>query len=529
LAGGLLLFGAALLRSATCGLVLTDEAWFLQVSARLHSGEVLYRDVFFGVMPLSAYAARMLTSVFGVEILSVKALAALLYAGGVLVSCRIARQLGAPLTTRIYISVALFLYTSPGLLLPSVPYTFMSSLFFLCCLSAMLSWSEADAHEVDARETDAARQRRRGGLYLLAIAGACAGLSFASKQNVGFYALVASLVAVGFNYKNRDSTWTRSLQSSRVLRSFGVLIIAFSLTVGLSLLPVWLEGGLEKLLDYGFTNKVNYLRHAGRSYFEAFGEHLTIARIFKTAYGFFQSMIFLLPPLALASMLLACFRVRARERGRLLTALLFAVAAFAGAFPRVSFYHLSFALPVMLPGLWYAWRLLKPLRAVSTERLAHAGLVLLLGSGLALAFADTLRSTNRREYQRSAIPHFRGILLRRDEHSAIQSMMHTFVEHGATRDGKFFILSPRAGLYYLTSGLRNPTPFDYPLRTAFGRRGESEVIERISRGEIQSICTDLDTAPALYGQRPALIESYMRREMERVGVLVDCVLYRARR
>jgi hypothetical protein len=307
------------------------------------------------------------------------------------------------------------------------------------------------------------------------------------------------------------------------------VIIAFSLTVGLTLLPVWLEGGLEKLIDYGFTNKITYLRHAGHSYSEAFVEHLTIARFFKTPYGLFQSTAFLLPPLALASMLLACFRAQGRARGRLVTALLFGVAAFAATFPRVSFYHLSFALPAMLPGLSYACRLLKPFRAVSIDRLARAGLVLLLGSGLALAFADTLQSMNRRLYQRSLIPHFRGILLRRDEHSAMQSMMQVFVENEDARDGKLFILSPRAGFYYLASGLRNPTPFDYPLRTAFGRGGEREVIERISRGEIQSVCTDLDLDPALRAQRPTLVESYMRLEMERVGVLVDCVLYRARR
>ena len=37
-----------------------DEAWFLEVIARVRGGEVLYRDVFFSATPLSVDLGRIL-------------------------------------------------------------------------------------------------------------------------------------------------------------------------------------------------------------------------------------------------------------------------------------------------------------------------------------------------------------------------------------------------------------------------------------------------------------------------------------
>ena len=55
-------------------------------------------------------------------------------------------------------------------------------------------------------------------------------------------------------------------------------------------------------------------------------------------------------------------------------------------------------------------------------------------------------------------------------------------------NGPLFLATSKAGFYYLLSGVPNPTPFDYPLATAFGRTGQEELVARIRRGEIAAVC-----------------------------------------
>ena len=50
------------------GFAAPDESWFLQVVARLQSGETLYRDVYFNATPLSVYVTLGLTSIFSTEL-----------------------------------------------------------------------------------------------------------------------------------------------------------------------------------------------------------------------------------------------------------------------------------------------------------------------------------------------------------------------------------------------------------------------------------------------------------------------------
>ena len=95
------IIGIALLTLGFCysclsGFYPGDEAWFLQVVHRMGKGEVLYRDIFFGVTPLSVYITQAFTLLFGYEILAVKAVNALSFALTILLCCRILVQLTNP-------------------------------------------------------------------------------------------------------------------------------------------------------------------------------------------------------------------------------------------------------------------------------------------------------------------------------------------------------------------------------------------------------------------------------------------------
>ena len=50
------------------------------------------------------------------------------------------------------------------------------------------------------------------------------------------------------------------------------------------------------------------------------------------------------------------------------------------------------------------------------------------------------------------------------------------------------LLLPNASLLYLTSGVENPTPHDYPLLTAIRRDGQLETIEQLQSGALRRVC-----------------------------------------
>jgi hypothetical protein len=194
------------------------------------------------------------------------------------------------------------------------------------------------------------------------------------------------------------------------------------------------------------------------------------------------------------------------------TVFLFVGAAFLGIFPRAGRTHLTFVIPELLIGLAYAWLLVKPHLTVRWIRLIQAGLVLWFGTGLAFMLMNLLVKVSTADYQISNLPHFRGVLMNSDKLKEIHSFAQSLTEEVASNE-RAFILSPYAGFYYLVSGLKNPTSFDYPLATAFGCNGESEVIAAISRREIDTVFLGPQlNEPSLH---PVLLAGYIQGHMKR--------------
>jgi hypothetical protein len=109
--------------------------------------------------------------------------------------------------------------------------------------------------------------------------------------------------------------------------------------------------------------------------------------------------------------------------------------------------------------------------------------------------------------------------------------------HGTQRDterlrsltgGSVFIIRGDASYYYLAGGLRNPTPFDFPVLSDFGSSGEEGVIDSIEAHRIHFVCVPAsDGHPPLSGPdfRPLALEHAVRRDMYRVARLSLCDLY----
>ena len=73
------------------------------------------------------------------------------------------------------------------------------------------------------------------------------------------------------------------------------------------------------------------------------------------------------------------------------------------------------------------------------------------------------------------------------------------------------LLLPNASLLYLTSGVENPTPHDYPLLTAIRRDGQLETIEQLQSGALRRVCLgSFDGDPSM---RPRRLVDFARSEL----------------
>ncbi len=126
---GLCLFFLGFFISIADGINMADASWFLQVAHRVTSGDVLYRDVFFGATPLSVYLTALFTTIFGTEILVVKGVMVLCFVLTVLLSCRIVQLLGVTQGFPFIMVMALIVYAPPE----CAVYQPLANLFFMGC------------------------------------------------------------------------------------------------------------------------------------------------------------------------------------------------------------------------------------------------------------------------------------------------------------------------------------------------------------------------------------------------------------
>jgi hypothetical protein len=509
-AGGLALFVFGFLDTVTRGVSVADESWFLQLIQRVTSGDILYRDVFFGATPLSVYVTASLTALFGTEVLVTKAIVALCFVFAVLLSCQVARQLSPTSHVPLLLIGALIGYApawSWGVYQP------LAQVFFLACLTATLSWTQ---HGVKDAGTGDASGRKRAPL---AIAGLMAGLCFATKQNIGLYGWAAILLTVAL------SPMGRAAKRERLACLF--LVSGVFVTVSaLALLPVWLSGGMEKLVDYGFINKRTYIQVAGIPYLGQLSQLALLAKSPSWANlgQIFWNMAFILPLATFATLPVAWLK-SSPERKPIATAMfVFAGAAFLGAFPRVDLAHLSSAVPALLLGLAYAWYQVRPSLSRRVVYVIKAGLVVWVMVGLSATIAFRAIRITSKHYEVSTLSHFHGALFPREQYAAVSEYTRILAKEAAGE--RPFLLFPHAGFYYLTTDLKNPTPFDYPLVTAFGVGGQEDVIAAISGGRIRTVCMRSQGSSPL---RAALLESYVEEHMERGREIGLCTIYSSRR
>jgi hypothetical protein len=305
------------------------------------SGDVLYRDMFFPATPLSIYLTAIFTAPFGNEYLVAEAVWAVWLVLLIVASLSIARQLGLSGNEQTLLALALIVFMVPWV---QSPYTLLAMLWLVVCASATLAWVSRDPTVAD-----------RGDRWLVA-AGLATGLCFVSKHNLGAFAVAALALATatyGGGWENRRQ-WPRIV----ALTAGPFLIVTFAV-----MLPVLATGGMDKFLEYGFGNKETYLSAARIDYSDGLATLASQASTIRSGLplqGLYWQLLYLLPPLAMLALVAAWRRAPRGERDRVTTVLAFVVAAALVVIPRATLSYVIFTLPLALPGLIYAARLLAP-------------------------------------------------------------------------------------------------------------------------------------------------------------------------
>jgi hypothetical protein len=508
----ILLFLYSLYAAVTGGLIQTDDTWFVQVASRLLEGDVLYRQVYFGITPLSIYITGALARLFGAEVLILKVIIALCFSVTCLLTYHTAQKLDLRRFDAVLVLLFLLAYL-PFDLRYGVPYTPMASMFLLMTFSATLSWR--NSLEGATRE---------GGFeplwVLLGVAGACAGFGFTSKQNIGLYtlaALISAILVIHLEMKTRirELFW-----------AFSIALGACLLTAGIIHLPILWNGSLGRYLEYGFLNKGFYLVAGRISYFGRLGEVVRLAlsptslRDLLTVYLGVQ---YLIPFLTFGALGYALLSGDPGDRSLLIVVLLFALAAIADVYPNAARSHVQNALPTLLIGLAFALRQTRINLSARFTLVLRSGLVLWATIGIFALVLQPIRWMASGEYVFSRLPNFRAVLLQKSFLEETQVNTDRLVR--AAGENPTFLFIQRASYYYLVTGLENPTPYDLPLVPALGLYGESEIIAAIEGGDIKFVCMQqLGKHP----RKPLQLEGYVLNNMGEVRKLKLCTLYERR-
>jgi hypothetical protein len=124
----------------------------------------------------------------------------------------------------------------------------------------------------------------------------------------------------------------------------------------------------------------------------------------------------------------------------------------------------------------------------------------------------------------SHVAHFRGALEEPAEDARLLASAARL--KSAAAGGPLFVIGPRAGFLYLASGLRNPTPFDFPAMTSVGRNGTARLIAQLGDGELPQVCVGHDRA-GLYYFGPVV--SFVTARFEPGQDVGLCRVYRERK
>ncbi len=455
-----------------------DESWFLQVIRRVVSGEVLYRDIYFGVTPLAIYIPSFLCSIFGVELLLVRSCLALYFALGGILILKALREVGIKQVNSVVFVAALLAFSQSQASWGLSGYNSLAKVFFLAVFVFLLKALRADLGG------DLLSKQR-----WLMWAGVSAALCIGSKQNVG---AIASLCIVATLSISSREFW-RDL-----LRTFAPLFI----TLALILLPTVLLGGWDSFMDYAFWNKKRYVALKHNTYFLNFPS--------LEPYPLFITVA---PFLAVIGLIVSWFWIEERERLLWKCIFIFFVGSLFVLFPRPDNHQKLAVIPFFLIAILYSANKIPLIFRLRKFLVPLLGTwLILVGAGF-YTFYLSLRPWVKGFAKQSHMAPFSGIFVDQNRLKEWEQLKRDFKP---PREGTYFF-SLNAGFYFILFDLKNPIPFDISFHSALGCRGEELIPQWIKEGRVARVIRDHPSrskwGALQLGNRPLALEAFIEQNM----------------
>lgn len=434
---------------------LLDEGSTAAQALRILQGDLIYRDFFTVVTPLSYYTVAWLFDLFGAHLMVLRWAALVTGLGIALATFAIGLRVmtwpfaaGAALMTTVW---GWFLVT------PNF-YSLQAALFALVALACYL------------RHVDGA------GTKWLVAAGVLAGLTVLVKQNVGAYlslALLASHAAA-----RRDPRRLLLAVTAPVAAAVVMLVAAGA---GPYLYESWVYYPLAKYpprFALPYPDFYPVLAEHGVTTLREAVVALVTGRVAEPAvFDIWVKFVIYLPvlvyPLAAAALGALVWQARrdgaavaAREAHALLAIVLTGLLLLLQAWPRADVAHILFGLqPTFIVFAYLLFRGSRALAALPGPRVAVRGMALVLMlAPLALFLWNGYRRTDW-EYA-NYVAHLRaeratGVMALPIEAERIDFVTRYIIEH-TTPDDPIFVVPWASGFYFLTDR-RNPTRTDFLL------------------------------------------------------------------
>ncbi len=475
-------------------LVSLDEGQLTAIGVRLLGGEILYRDIYTGIFPGIYWLAAALFAVFGTDVI-------------VLRTAQVA--VNALTAGALYVLVEPMV---PGLLAWSVPLGYLALIALSFPVLTMLTYSSL-ALLAALGALIAARRflvTARPGCGVLA--GVLLGLCVIFKQNYGALALLSTALSALLTRREGaladQSPWfalawptaaglTVALLTGTVLAATGAwpaFVESTFLTIFHSQMQAF-DQPLPPVLGAHPTGDGLFLfLYSPGGLFGAMLHGQTWARPWllslatRIGYGSAYVAIASIPFVAwhFASGKNATERVAARMF------LPFAGLFFLGIFPSAIWSHLAAVYPpllVVLAALVAAtWPTLRSYGRVLSTVAGAAGCVAAFGiAAVAAGVSIDVRSSYG---EKTRLPSASVLVSRRD--AALYQAADEFLR-GCAAAGAPILVVPDMPLLYVTSGHRNPTPYDLIIP---GDVRDDVIVERMDRARVDCVVFD----PAMYAQ-----------------------------
>ena len=419
-----------------------------------------------------------------------RVMVSLLFAIEGLLTLAIARRLKLSRAALGLLLLSLLAYSRPQ---HEPPYNRLAEVFVLAALLSLLAL---------------AGDRRRTWPWLLG--GLSAGLCLATKQNVGALCL-AAVVAFAVHraaVARTPGTW----------RGLALALAAAAGSAGAVLLPTAVNGGLPALVADGFANKGEYLQVWLHWWAQGqLVDRSSLPPLVDLAHNIYLGAPYAVVAAAVVTVLVAWFR--SPDRGRLLLPSLFAGVGIGAMIPG-DLFHVAVFLPSVLFGLAVGLREVPLAGGLRKQRILGLAAAGWLAAGILLLIATPAVRLMRGEVALSASPHMRGVPLPAAQAAAVERDSTALRQAG--QGHTLYLLGDDAGLYYLTAGIPDPTPYDWPAPSTFGQDGERSVTLLISSGKVDSVCVTRDYAT---GSPRLPVVDYVTGHLRPRADLGYCTLY----